>query len=196
MAEKTKKTERKASPSEGRKPERKTAEIVEKKQQEKKGGSVVTLVALVLVLVAVVLIAFFFVLLPSQVSVPFSTFKSNLNSASRVAVILTYGNQSQFVRESQCAAQMIQVMAHSRNATTIDYYILNRTLCTYPVGGLGHTVSIANATPSKCLSMASAEPNVFLNYSQTNSSLVTAYKLYVYGNSQYMAACPISVDLS
>jgi len=183
MAEKTtKKTDKKASASESKKSESKASDVKERKQADKEGLSTTKIVLIAVVVIGLILLLFFFVVLPGPVTVPFSTFKTNLDAASRVAVILTYGNQTQFVEESQCAAQIVQVMAHLRNATTIDFYIMNNTLCTYPVGGLGHTVTIANATPTACLGMVDSEPSVFLNYSASNSSIITAYRLYVKGN--------------
>jgi len=152
---------------------------------------------IVTVPLAAALLLFFLVLLPSQMfSVPFSTFKQNFDAAQRVAVVLTYGNQSQFVAESQCATQVIQLLAHSRNATTIDFYILNQTMCTYPKGGLGHEVTILNDTPGNCLAMVGPEPTIFLNHSATNYSVVTAYRLYTYGNPAFMLGCPIAISLS
>ena len=138
---------------------------------------------------------FVFVVLPS-LSVPFSTFKSNFASATRVAVIASYKDPAGSGATLQCAAQSVQVAAHSRNATTIDFYVINQTKCIYSVGGLGHTFTPATNTISNCMNMTKSETSLYLNSSAVNSTVITPYKLYIYGNVQYMGKCPIAVDLS
>jgi hypothetical protein len=167
------------------------------REKEKNGGrvpSTLKTVAIVAVPVVLVLVLFFFVILPSQVTVPFSTFKSNFEAAQRVAVVLMFNNQTRYVAELQCAPQLIQAIAYTRNRTTIDYYQMNATECLYQLG-LGEVTPL-NATTGSCLGMISSEPAVILNYSSTDYSVVTAYKLYVHGNAQFMQACPIAVDIS
>ena len=109
--------------------------------------------------------------------------------------MLSFRNESQYVAELNCATQVIEVLAHTRNATKINYYQMNATNCTYQVGGLGHVV-LANATPSACIGMLGSEPAIVLNYSATDYSAVTAYRLYTYGNVQYMNSCAVAVDIS
>ncbi len=145
--------------------------------------------------IVIAFVVFFVVVLPT-LSVPFSTFKSTFLGAQRVSVVASYSDQSQAGSVLQCATQVVQVAAHSRNATTIDFYVLNGTRCTYPVGGLGHTVSLATNTIQNCINMTVGEPSIFLNYSVNNQTEITPYRLSIYGNAQYMAQCPVAVDLS
>lgn len=163
-------------------------------KQPKRGPSIRTPLMLGILLLIIFAI-FIFVVLPT-LSVPFSTFKSNFASAKRIAVFAVYSNISQSGGVLGCATQVVQFAAHSRNATSIDFYVLNESRCTYPIGGLGHTVTLATNTIGDCLNMTSSETSIFLNYSAYNNTFVTPYKLYVYGNMQYMSECPIAVDLS
>jgi hypothetical protein len=172
----------------------KGAEVKKEKKEPKRrsaAGSAL-MVAVPLLLAAAI---FLLVVLP-MLSVPFSTFKANFGSASRIAVFAVYTDQSNAGAVISCATQAVQVAAHTRNATTIDFYVFNATSCTYPVGGLGHTVTLATNTIRNCLSMAGSETSLFLNYSSYNHTTIMPYKLYVYGNAQYMSRCPIAVDLS
>ena len=89
-------------------------------------------------------------------------------------------------------------MAHSRKASTIDFFLINsaNATCTYSKTGLGGSVVPLQANASYCLSIANSEPGIFLNYSNTNSTRITPSHLYAYGDSAYMAECPIAVELS
>lgn len=176
---------------------KKAAEEKNKKEEKGKNHNKARQVALAAIIIALVILVFFFSILPNSIfNVPFPTFKSNFYSAHRAALLVTFYNQSQSVAESQCYTQLVQSIAHSRNASTIDFYLMNQTYCTYPIGGLGHTLTLANNSTSNCINAASAEPSIFLNYSASNYTIITAYKMYVYGNSAYMASCPIAVDMS
>lgn len=150
---------------------------------------------IVAVLLVVVFAVFYLVLLPS-LTVPFSTFKSNFASAPKVAIVVTYTNSTLLGAESNCADTLIYVVAQHRNASSIGYYVMNQTACTYPIGGLGHTLSVATNTTANCLSMIGSEPAVYLNSSISNRTLTQTYKFYVYGNAAYFGKCPVAVDLS
>lgn len=152
-------------------------------------------IVLAVAAIAVVLAAFYYLVLPSS-SVPFTTFKSNFDAGKRVAFFVTYGNQSQFAAESTCYTEIIHDVALSRNATTIDFFILNSTTCTFSTTGLGKAVNISTASPAQCIARVASEPSIFLNYSATNRTVVKAYDLYQYGNAAYMSSCPIAVDIS
>ncbi len=141
-------------------------------------------------------LAFFYLVLPSISNVPFTTFKGNFDSARRVAITVTYGSQSQYSAESQCFPTLVQSVALTRNASTIDFFILNGTTCFFPSAGLGRASNVTAGPPADCLAKARSEPGIFLNYSATNGTVVKAYALYVYGNAAYMAKCPIAVDMS
>lgn len=129
--------------------------------------------------------------------VPFSTFKSTLSSAPRVGLVVSSSNATQSGYETPCYTSIIQVLAHSRKASTIDFFIINasNSTCTYSSTGLGGSVALATSNASYCIGVASSEPSIFLNYSQSNSIAISPARMYVYGNSEYMASCPIAIDL-
>jgi hypothetical protein len=167
--------------------------------ERRKGGKLLSdnaRTAIIAAALAVIVFAVFYMLLLPSLKVPFSTFKGNFVSAPRVAIVSVYANVSAFAAESNCANKIVYVVANHRNASTIDYYLINQTSCTYPVGGLGHTLSIATNTTANCLAMIGSEPALFLNTSAANSTLIQPYRLYVDGNTAYFDQCPIAVDLS
>ncbi len=153
--------------------------------------------AVVIVIVAAALVLF--LAGPAlNVSVPFSTFKANFQSAARVSVTATYSNQSQYEAESPCFTSMLEVIAHSRKASTIDFFIIDSSnaTCTYSATGLGGSVSPVTTNSSYCLGKADSEPGIFLNYSTANYTSITSSRMLVYGNSAYMTRCPIAVELN
>ncbi|MEM3177900.1 MAG: hypothetical protein QXT36_01790 [Candidatus Micrarchaeaceae archaeon] len=154
--------------------------------------------AIILTIVVVVAIAivaaYYFVFL--NFSTPFPTFLNNLRAAPRISVLVGYSNTTQFAEMSSCYSAIVESIAHTRNATTIDFFVVNATTCYYSPGGLGRPINITTSTAKKCVSEALSEPSVFLNYSSTNRTVITPYHLYVYGNSAYMRSCGIAADLS
>ncbi len=148
--------------------------------------------------VAIVIItaaAIFFAYSGAQSNVPFSTFKSNLQDAKSVNLYVTYTNDTQYSSEGTCFPLIIEQLAHTRKASTINFFLINQTSCTYPKGGLGSpNVSLENTSVQNCLNESSSGPSVFLNYSSSNSTRITAEKMYIYGNAGYMSECPIASD--
>lgn len=201
MPEKTKES----SSSKGKRAEAKAASQQEKQQKErpeqkpKTGGSTLKLALIAIVAIAV-LAALFLILPNSLTGVNFSTFKSNFDSASSVAVVATYYNESQYAQESACFSSLVEVIAYTRQRSTINFYLVNAQSdsCEYSKNGLvGLNLSVANGTASQCRSLAAAAPaSLYLNYSSVNSSLIYANKMYVYGNGAYMVKCPITVNLA
>lgn len=163
-----------------------------KEQKRSRSGSGYVVVALVVA--AVLLIGLY--VLSSSTTVPFSTFKQNFDNSQRVSVAVTYYNQTQYNDVSPCFSSIIQVVSHDRQASTIDFFLLNRTSCTYSKTGLGGQVVPATTNASYCLNIARSEPGIFLNFSQSTRTVVTPYRLYVYGNSSYMNECPVAIDLA
>lgn len=129
-------------------------------------------------------------------TVPFSTFRSAFQSAPRVAVVETYYNQTQLAAVSPCASLVVESIAHSRKASTIDFFAIDagNGTCTYQQS-LG-TASPQYANASYCANLAGAEPSISLNYSQSNITRITPSRISVYGDPEYMAQCPIQVELS
>jgi len=166
----------------------------EKAAGEKKNrGKGLEYLFVLLVILAIIIIAY--LAFSNFLLTPFSTFASNFHAAPRVALVVFFSNESEYISEYSCFTKMIESIAYTRNATTIDFFIINGTTCTYPSTGLGKPIQIATTDASKCLSVAKAEPSIFLNYSITNRTIITPYHLYIYGNNAYMSACPIASDL-
>lgn len=169
----------------------------QKAEAPKPASRTLMYVAAAIIILAVAAAYTVLVLLPSGSSpATFSTFKANLNAASRVAILSTYADPTQLNIESQCFTDIVQILSTQRSPTTIDFYEVNATSCTYSPNGLGHEVTPANTTPAVCLKDAAAEPSIYLNYSTSNSSIITADHMYVYGDAQYFEQCPVAVDLS
>ncbi|MEM3296926.1 MAG: hypothetical protein QW696_03440, partial [Candidatus Micrarchaeaceae archaeon] len=142
------------------------------------------IIAIIVVVVAAVIAAYYLVFM--RFSTSFPTFLANFRSAARVSVLVGYSNTTQFAGMSSCYSAIVESIAHTRNATTIDFFVVNATTCYYSPGGLGKPISVTTATAKQCISQALSEPSVFLNYSATNRTIITPYHLYVYGNSAYM----------
>jgi len=161
-------------------------------EKKNKGKSLEYLFVL-LVILAIIIIAY--LAFSNFLLTPFSTFASNFHAAPRVALVVFFSNESEYISEYSCFTKVIESIAYTRNATTIDFFIINGTTCTYPSTGLGKPIQIATTNASKCLSVAKAEPSIFMNYSNVNRTIITPYHLYIYGNNAYMNACPIASDI-
>ncbi|MCL5413025.1 MAG: hypothetical protein M1569_01300 [Candidatus Marsarchaeota archaeon] len=167
---------------------------------KKPGHAFAVMSAVVIIVVAAAIIGYVFVvpqILPGAVQ--FSSFKSTFQSAQRVSVVASYGNQTQYANESPCFSSVIHTIAYSgRKLSTIDFFLINQAnaTCTYSKTGLGGSVVPQQSNASYCLGIAGSEPAIFLNYSGVNSTRITQNRLYAYGNSGYMAECPIAVEIS
>ncbi len=166
----------------------------DKEQKQQDMMQIAPKYAIPLVALAAIIGLVYYLLIPN-VTTTFPTFLGNFKSASRVALAVTYSNNSQYGFEEPCATEIIQMIAHSRNATTIDIFVMNQTTCYYSPSGLGHAINISTVPASTCLGYAKSEPSIYLNFSSTNSTVITPYHLYVDGNAAYMQKCGIAVDL-
>ncbi|MGC9099173.1 MAG: hypothetical protein ACP5HW_01330 [Candidatus Micrarchaeia archaeon] len=174
---------------------KKESEINERsKQKEEKASNKMEYVVVAAIIIIILAIAY--VTFSNLLITHFSTFLGNFHSAPRVAVAVFYNNESQYISEYSCFTKLIESIAYTRNATTIDFFILNSTNCTYSSTGLGKPVQIITVSAKKCLSVARSEPSIFLNYSISNKTIVTPYHLYIYGNGAYMASCPVASELT
>jgi len=175
------------------KPKAKDEKKAEQKGEQRKNNYLVY--GVVIVVVALIAIGIYYVF-ANTVAVPFSSFKTNFLAAPRVGVVSTFSNLSQLPSEISCYSQIIQYIAHNRNSKTIDFFQIDQrnASCTY-AAGLGYPINTSQQSVAKCLAVANSEPSVFLNFSDANSTTVTLLHLYVSGNAQYMARCPIAPDL-
>ncbi len=192
MAEKKENNKQGAKKAKEQQPKAKEKKEAEKKESKKSKRLSYLIVAMIIVIIAVGV----YYVLTNYVSTPFSTFKSNFIAAPRVALVVSYKTINEYSNESVCFPQILQYVAHTRNASTIDFFIVNQSnaTCIYQVGGLGH-INIATKSASACLSVARSEPSIFLNYSSGNYTVINLFHLYVSGDSHYMTSCPIAAEL-
>ncbi len=163
-----------------------------------KKGSLMLYAAAAVVIIAIVAVAAYVISNngSSYTGVSFSTFKANLDSANTIALVLMYSNDTQLSSEIPCSNYIIEVLSNKRSPSTMSFFEINQTSCVYSPNGLGHTVNPAKTNASACLNEAQSEPSIFLNYTGANASVITADHMYVSGNLQYYAKCPIAVDLT
>ncbi len=129
-----------------------------------------------------------------------STFKSNFNSAQRVAIYAKGNNGTQWSSAIGCATAIIESIVgnptYHRNASAIDFFVLNRTACTYEYGVSGTVSNYTYNSISNCLSISAHEPSIFVNYSTANSTHITPTALYVSGNQQYLGLCGVASEIT
>lgn len=168
---------------------------VEKKQEKEEKRQPIALY-LGVIIVVVVIIAALLLFTPSSLSnVSFSSFKQNFNVAPRVALV-SYYNASGYAEETTCTTALVEILASHRNPATIDFFTIQNNTCTFIPNGIGHPGNLTTTNSSACLSTAASEPSISLNYSSFNRTVVTPDHLNIFGDSSYMQACPIAVDLS
>ena len=166
------------------------------KQESKKQSSKMLYAAAVIGILVVIAIILYSSSTQSNANVPFSTFKQNFNNANRVSIAATYLTEGQFINESQCFSSIIQIVSHTRLPSTIDFYLINQTSCTYSSTGLGNQVTPITTNASYCIGKALNETSIFLNYSLGNTTIIQPQHMYIYGDSSYMKACPIAADFA
>lgn len=127
----------------------------------------------------------------------FASFKSEFNSAQKIAIISQYINGTEYVNISRCVTDLVhdEVSSLQRNSSTINFYVINSTTCTYSPTGLGHTINPITTNASSCENSTASEPSIYLNYSANNYSVLTKNHLTVYGNGAYFAQCPIAISI-
>lgn len=168
-----------------------------KRQGGRVPGTTYLIAIVVFVAVAVASYEIFSNLYSTATPGGFSVFKSNFNSAQRVAVYVTDYNSTAFSSVATCANKLITsvISGTRRNSSSIDYFIVNSTSCTY-VRGLG--TSAGNGTTASipdCLSLSGSEPTIYLNYSSTNRTVIKPYYLYTSGDSLFLSECGIATEM-
>lgn len=166
-------------------------------EQKKKPNSTLTIIAVIIIGIAIV--AALLLVVPFSFSgVSFASFKSTFDAAARVSVVATYYNGTQSSLMGACYTSIVQVIAHSRKADTIDFYLINAEnhTCTYSKTGLGGSVVPITTNASSCLTTAYSEPALFLNFSSSNATVIKPNQMFAYGNGAYMSACPLAVNLA
>ncbi|MDE1868419.1 MAG: hypothetical protein KGH60_00405 [Candidatus Micrarchaeota archaeon] len=131
----------------------------------------------------------------------FSVFKSSFQTAPRVAIFATAYNGTVLSGTVGCSTAIIESVVGSRtshrNASTIDFYIINRTSCTFLKYGLGSKSSNYTTTAlSNCTGTMAREPTVYINYS-TGAPITTIQPKYLYisGNQTFLSECGVASQL-
>ncbi len=109
---------------------------------------------------------------------------------------MTFFTSSVIGCSTQLIEQLIASKTQHRNASTIDYYVMNATQCSYSGASLGSAGGSINTTPTECLNLAGTEPRIFINYSSTNSTFVSPTALYIHGNMKFMLQCGIASEIT
>ncbi len=177
----------------------KQQENVHKAQESEGKGrkqAIYSVIALVLIIaaVAIAIYVIYFNTGPTQPGASFSEFRSNFDAAPRVAVLLSFSNNTQLNYELQCSTSVLQVLSSKRSPSTIDFFEVNQTSCYYS-HGLGYPINLTNPNVSTCIGDAQAEPSISFNYSTTFSNTITSQHMYLSGNDIFFKSCPIAVDL-
>ncbi len=148
-------------------------------------------------ILAIIIIVVLLFVIYNYNSTSFATFKSNFNSAQRIAIVSQYVNGGDYANISQCSTDLVHAETSSlrRNASTIDFYVINATSCTYAPNGLGHVLNPVTTNASSCQKSIASESSISLNYSTYNYTIITPNHLTVYGNNQYFAQCNIAISI-
>ncbi len=152
------------------------------------------LLALAVIIVIAVAATLFYYAVPAVTGVSFSTFKTGFQSSPRVALAVTYLNETQFSAEVPCYTTLLEILGRTRQASTIDFLLINQTKCQYSPTGLGASASFKTVNASSCIEIANSEPAIFINYSAYNSTKITQSHLYLSANGNYFASCPIAAE--
>ncbi len=163
-------------------------------------NSIIMAVTIIIVFVAALLISIY--LLSSNApknATTFASFQRSFYSAPRVAIYVNDMNQSTYQYTLGCATSLIEsIVANKnehRNSSTIDFYVINNTLCVAPNGALGKSNGTINMSASKCLSSINNQPSIFINYSATNKTTISGTTLYTSGDYNFLRECGIASEL-
>ncbi|MEM0201327.1 MAG: hypothetical protein QXD23_02880 [Candidatus Micrarchaeaceae archaeon] len=156
-----------------------------------------TIPYLITSIIAIIIILVLIITLYNFNPTSFATFKSNYNSAQRIAVVSQYINSSTYANISQCSTDIVnsEISSLKRNASTIDFYVINATSCTYAPNGLGHVLNPVTTNASSCEKSINSEPSISLNFSTSNYTVITPDHMIVYGTQKYFGECPIAISM-
>ena len=159
--------------------------------------------AIAAVIIIIIAIAAVFVLMPKSgapgtvgpTTVPFSTFKANLDSAANISVLLIYSNNTQQSYERQCYNYVLEVLGSQRSPKSISFFDSNQTSCVYS-RSLGYPINISYASRQACINMADSTPGMVFNYTSSNTTVITAQRANLSGNAAFFNKCAIAADLT
>jgi|GEM_PF-1369674 hypothetical protein len=170
------------------------------KPQPKAGRAAGKYVIAIVIVVAIIGAAIFAGSYMTQNGNDFNTFKSNFNSAPRVAIFVTAYNGTVLSSTVGCATAIIEEVASSRtyhrNTSTIDFDILNQTSCIKSSGLSGKPSNYTITTLQNCLNTTKSEPTIYINYSSSNMTIIRPDYLYISGSDMFLRECGIASEIS
>jgi hypothetical protein len=130
-----------------------------------------------------------------------AVFEGNFDSAARVSVLVTAYNGTTLAAATGCATGLIEQLtathgsAH-KNASMISFYVINSTKCVYAPQLGSSSSTYSNSTPGKCINMSRSTPSIFINYSDTNRTVITPDALYVSGTTGFLSQCGVASEIT
>lgn len=197
------KTQKKDKKQERQQPAQKEKEMKKEAKAPKQGSSKLLIGVVIFVIIIIFAIGGGYVYgVIGGTQTNFATFQKNFLSAQNVGILVTDNNGTSFTATNACADNIIEQIVGSRqyhrNESTINLYVLiNRTNCIYLPNGFNATnPQTVNTTYQDCLTMSAAEPRIFVNYSSTNSTIITPTTLYVSGNLKFLELCGVASEIT
>ncbi len=173
------------------------------KKQEKKaapsdGKKFIAVIVFTVIIVAVIAGGLVYGL-NATTGTSITTFESNFDAAPHVAVVVYGANNTALSPAIDCASNLIEQLTSThgsahKDPTTISYFVMNQTSCSYTTTGLG---SPSNSTSTaQCLKMSTSTPAIFINYSLVNKTVITTDTLYVSGDVRFMIQCGVASEIT
>jgi hypothetical protein len=173
------------------------------KKESKLSDAQLYAVVAIAVVIAAAIIAIIYVSQPPS----FSEFKSSFVSASQVAIFAMYNGTHLGIGGSSAASCATAVIEQLHRApSTINFFEVNQTSCTFATSGLGaNSTSSSNSVSAnyttttgigRCINMSRGMPTLYINYSTENETVIGRGTLYVSGNLLFLRECGIAVQLT
>jgi hypothetical protein len=180
-------------------------EVRDSKQKESKKEGMSRQNAMLLAVLVIIIVAVSFTFSYNALSAPtangnFTAFWGSFASAPRAGIVINYYNSTVFESGLACSTTLIQEIQGSstlhRNSSTLDFYVINSTSCSYSLG-LGSTNASARiANISTCTSLISSEPRIVIGYSLANQTATNSTVLTIKGNAAYLQRCGIASEIT
>jgi hypothetical protein len=167
------------------------------KEELKASGKRNLYLYLIAVLIAIDILLF--VAKPAA-SQPFYSFENAFHSAPKVAIYAIAYNGTALTSTVGCASAIIENIISSkqyhRNASSIEFFVLNQSACFSSAHGLGSGSNATQMPIQACLNQSKSMPSIFINYSVENRTLINSKSVYIWGNVQFLKECGIAEALS
>ncbi len=183
-----------------RKAESKTvAPSAKANNHQKMRSGVIMAIIIIIVFASALLAAMYMLSNHSSRTTTFASFQRSFYAAPRVSIYVNDMNESTYQYTLGCATALIEAIVANkqdhRNSSTINFYIVNGTKCIAPNGALGKSNGTINTSSSICLSKIDQQPSIFINYSKTNSTIISGTTFYTSGDLKFLRECGIASEL-